>query len=148
MVELWLEGSAEGTISLSDESECADVAGNLIRGIVWSAPRLVSAPAPTSIVIYPNPATDRIWISGIPAHGSAFGSNESQKPEASMGSISHPSDSGTWVKFYDLQGRILAEGSPDGAHSMALPNVSTGIIQVEVHSCLGVSRHKLLVKGR
>ena len=65
-----------------------------------------------------------------------------------MGSISHPSDSGTWVKFYDLQGRILAEGSPDGAHSMALPNVSTGIIQVEVHSCLGVSRHKLLVKGR
>lgn len=148
LVELWLEGSAEGTISLSDESECADVAGNLIPGIVWFAPRLVSAPAPTSIVIYPNPATDRIWISGIPAHGSAFGSNESQKPEASMGSISHPSDSGTWVKFFDLQGRILAEGSPDGAHSMALPNVSTGIIQVEVHSCLGVSRHKLLVKGR
>ncbi|MEY4144635.1 MAG: hypothetical protein RLZZ335_487, partial [Bacteroidota bacterium] len=148
-VELWLEGSAEGSISLSDESECADISGELMHGLVWSAPRLVKESSSASIFVYPNPATDRIWIGGIPGFGSGFvsgfDSGTKQNQEAGTAGLSHSTDRGVWVKFYDLQGRLLTEGRPDGANSIALPNGPTGIIQVEVHSSLGQSRHKILV---
>lgn len=143
LVELWLEGSAEGTIALSDESECADVEGRPLQDVVWSAPRLVGVWPPPAVVVFPNPATRRIWIHGFPGQGSGSGSGGGGNPAG----ISHSSEAGLWVKFFDVQGRLLAEGKTDDDRSIALPDLPTGMIQVEVHSSLGVSRHKLLVKA-
>lgn len=148
IVELWLEGSAEGSISVSDESECADVSGDLMHGLIWSAPRLVKESSSASIFVYPNPANDRIWIGGIPGIDSGFGLEAPQNQEAGAAGLSHPSDRRVWVKFYDLQGRLLTEGRPDRANGIALPNGPTGLIQVEVHSSVGISRHKLLLNVR
>jgi hypothetical protein len=148
IVELWLEGSAEGSISVSDESECADVSGDLMHGLIWSAPRLVKESSSASIFVYPNPANDRIWIGGIPGIDSGFGLEAPQNQEAGAAGLSHPSDRRVWVKFYDLQGRLLTEGRPDRANGIALPNGPTGMIQVEVHSSVGISRHKLLLNVR
>ncbi|MBM3918906.1 MAG: hypothetical protein FJ344_05310 [Sphingomonadales bacterium] len=149
-MELWIEGSGEGKISLSDESECADVEGRIMHRVDWSAPRLVTShitgPSSPAIQIYPNPATDRIWLSGTPASGT--GTNSASSPVGGIQNTTQPVGHGVWVKFFDLQGRLLAEGCPDNAQSLALPNIPTGILQVEVHSSLGISRHKLLLKSR
>jgi PKD repeat protein len=148
LMELWLVGSGDGKISLSDESECADIEGVVLNDVEWMAPRITakSSEAPSvSIQIYPNPATDRIWISGLPAPESHTISGYHQFGGA-QNSAQNDAEQRLRLKFYDLRGRLLAEVYLTEANSLALPPLPEGLLQVEIHNDSQISRHKLLIK--
>jgi len=148
LVELWLLGSGDGKISLSDESECADFEGVVMNDVEWMAPRITawnSELSSASIQIFPNPASDRIWISGLTASHSHTISGYHQFGGA-QNSAQTDAEQRPRLKFYDLRGRLLAEADLTEGYSLALPPLPEGLIQVEVHNGTQISRHKLLIK--
>ena len=147
-VVLWLEGPGEGLISISAESECADVLGNPVESVVWSAPRLVRSASPDgpapAVWVYPNPAADRIWLGGLPPATVNTGNAAPQPGEQNAVQFAGGQ---AWVKFYDVQGKFLSQTVPDADNSIDVQLLPAGIILVEVHGNHGVSRHKLLKRN-